>query len=179
MLDACAAPGGKAAYLAEMMGNAGTLLVADDNERRLERLRENLVRLGVSNARTLRCDWADESSVRAAALAEKSFDKILVDAPCTNTGVMRRRVDVRWRLQPGDFERMPRRQLTILQAVTPLLKPGGSLVYSTCSLEPEENEAVVTAFLREEPAFRLTDKKESLPFRDAVDGAYAARFELS
>ena len=110
VLDACAAPGGKAAYLAEMMRNEGTLVVADQNETRLERLRENLVTLGVSNARTLRCDWADESSVRAAALREQSFDKILVDAPCTNTGVMRRRVDVRWRLQPADLARMPRQQ---------------------------------------------------------------------
>ena len=76
-------------------------------------------------------------------MPERSFDKILVDAPCTNTGVMRRRVDVRWRLRPDDFVRMPRRQLAILRAVAPLLKPGGSLVYSTCSLEPEENDDVV------------------------------------
>ena len=178
VLDACAAPGGKAAYLAEMMRNEGTLVVADQNERRLERLRENLARLGVTNAHTLRCDWTDESSVRAAALAEQSFDKILVDAPCTNTGVMRRRVDLRWRLQPADFSRMPRQQLTILEAVAPLLKPGGSLVYSTCSLEPEENDAVMTSFQRVQPAMRLTARTESLPFRDAIDGAFAARLEF-
>ena len=81
-------------------------------------------------------------------MPKQSFDKILVDAPCTNTGVMRRRVDVRWRLRPDDFIRMSRRQLAILRAVAPLLKPGGSLVYSTCSLEPEENDAVIAAFLR-------------------------------
>ncbi len=178
VLDACAAPGGKATYFAEMMRNQGTLVVADQNETRLERLRENLLRLGVTNARTLHCNWADESSVRAAALTEKSFDKILVDAPCTNTGVMRRRVDLRWRLQPADFARMPRQQLTILEAVAPLLKPGGSLVYSTCSLEPEENNAVVTAFHRALPAFRLTTEAERLPFRDAIDGAFAARLEF-
>jgi 16S rRNA (cytosine967-C5)-methyltransferase len=179
VLDACAAPGGKAAYLAEMMRNEGTLVVADQSETRLERLRGNLLRLGVTNARPLRCNWTDESSVRTAALTEKSFDKILVDAPCTNTGVMRRRVDVRWRLQPADFARMPRKQLTILQAVTSLLKPGGSLVYSTCSLEPEENDAVVTAFLSVQPAFRLTNQAERLPFRDAIDGAFAARLGFS
>jgi 16S rRNA (cytosine967-C5)-methyltransferase len=177
-LDACAAPGGKAAYLAEMMKNEGTLVVADQNEARLERLRENFVRLGIANARVLRCDWADESSVRAAGLAEQSFDKILVDAPCTNTGVMRRRVDLRWRLQRADFSRMPRQQLAILKAVAPLLKPGGSLVYSTCSLEPEENEAVVTAFQQVQPALRLTKRAESLPFRDAIDGAFATRLEF-
>ena len=179
VLDACAAPGGKAAYLAEMMNNQGTLAVADQNETRLERLQENLARLGVKNARTLRCDWATESSIRAAALAEKSFDKILVDTPCSNSGVMRRRVDVRWRLQPADFARMTRQQLAILQAVAPLLKPGGSLVYSTCSLEPEENEAVLTNFLRAEPAFRLTKSKQSLPFHEGIDGAFAGRLELS
>ena len=71
------------------------------------------------------------------------FDRILLDAPCSNTGVMRRRVDVRWRLHPDDFARMQERQLAIARNVTRLLKPGGVLVYSTCSLEPEENEEVV------------------------------------
>ncbi len=132
----------------------------------------------MTNARTLRCDWTDETSVQAGDLAEQSFDKILVDAPCTNTGVIRRRVDVRWRLQPSDFSRMPRQQLAILKAVAPLLKPGGSLVYSTCSLEPEENEAVVAAFQHLQPAFRLAARADSLPFRDGVDGAFAARLEF-
>jgi 16S rRNA (cytosine967-C5)-methyltransferase len=179
VLDACAAPGGKSAYLAEMMGNEGTLVATDQDEMRLARLRDNLVRLGVTNTRTMRCDWSDENSVRAAAFANHSFDKILVDAPCANTGVMRRRVDLRWRLQPEDFARMQRRQFGILRAIAPLLKPGGSLVYSTCSLELEENEEVIEAFLRDSPNFRLTDRRESLPFRDSVDGAFAARLEFS
>jgi len=179
VLDACAAPGGKAACLAELMQNEGTLVVADQTETRLERLRENLARLGVRNARVLRCDWKDANSLRVAGLAERSFDKILVDAPCSNTGVMRRRVDLRWRLQPADFVRMPQLQRAILQAVAPLLKPGGSLVYSTCSLEPEENDGVVTAFLQQHPAFRLTESKQSLPFRDAFDGAFAVRLSSS
>jgi 16S rRNA (cytosine967-C5)-methyltransferase len=92
---------------------------------------------------------------------------------------MRRRVDVRWRLGPDDFIRMSRRQLALLRAVARLLKPGGSLVYSTCSLEPEENDAVIAEFLRSLPNFRLTDRKESLPFRDEFDGAFAARLELA
>ncbi len=150
-----------------MMENKGLLVAVDQDESRLARLRDNLVRLGVTNARLVRCDWLDTESVRAAALAEKSFDKILVDAPCTNSGVMRRRVDVRWRLRPEDFQRMPRQQLAILAAVRPLLRPGGSLVYSTCSLEREENEEVIDAFLREKPEFRLTNRQETLPVRDA------------
>ena len=178
VLDACAAPGGKSACLAEMMANEGVLVATDRDDLRLARLRDNLVRLGVTNVRPVRCDWLDENSIRAAGLAQESFDKILVDAPCTNTGVMRRRVDVRWRLGPDDFIRMSRRQLAILRAVARLLKPGGSLVYSTCSLEPEENDAVIAEFLRSLPNFRLTDRKESLPFRDEFDGAFAARLEL-
>ena len=179
VLDACAAPGGKAAYLAEMMKNDGVLVAADRDVTRLDRLRENFVRLGVSNARVLRCDWTDEDSARAAGMQNQSFDRILVDAPCSNTGVLRRRVDLRWRLRADDFTRMPRQQLAILRTVAPLLKPGGSLVYSTCSLEPEENGQVVEAFLRARPDFRLTDQKESLPFRDAIDGAFAARLEFA
>jgi len=179
VLDACAAPGGKASYLAEMMENQGTLVAADQDEIRLQRLRDNFVRLGVANTRTVRCDWSDEESIRPAVFETHSFDKILIDAPCTNTGVMRRRVDVRWRLRPDDFARMQRQQLAILRAVAPLLRAGGSLVYSTCSLEREENAEVVEAFLREHPDFNLTNRQETLPFRNSVDGAFAARLEFS
>jgi 16S rRNA (cytosine967-C5)-methyltransferase len=179
VLDACAAPGGKAAYLAEMMKNDGALVVADREATRLSRLHENFVRLGVSNASTLRAEWVDDDSARAAGMQNQSFDKILVDAPCSNTGVMRRRVDMRWRLRASAFSRMPRQQLAILRAVGSLLKPGGSLVYSTCSLEPEENTQVVDAFLRARPDFRLTNQKETLPFRDGIDGAFVARLEFA
>ena len=175
VLDACAAPGGKSAYLAEMMNNQGLLVAADRDDLRLARLRENLVKLKVANARIVLCDWTEGSWVRAAKLQPRSFDKILVDVPCTNTGVMRRRVDVRWRLRPNDCTRMAREQLIILRAVAPLLKPGGSLVYSTCSLEPEENEQVVEIFLREHKNLGLTSRRESLPFRDGIDGAFAVR----
>jgi 16S rRNA (cytosine967-C5)-methyltransferase len=179
VLDACAAPGGKAAYLAEMMQNQGLLTAADQDETRLQRLRDNFDRLGVSNARTVRCNWTDEDSIRAAAFEKNSFDRILLDVPCTNTGVMRRRVDVRWRLRPDDFARMPHQQLAILHAVAPLLRPGGSLVYSTCSLEPEENDQLIENFLRAQPEFCLTNRAETLPFHDSVDGAFAARLEYS
>ena len=177
VLDACAAPGGKTAYLAEMMSNQGLLTAADRDEQRLARLRGNLARLNVTNTRTIICDWTNETSIRAAQLEKDSFDRILVDAPCTNTGVMRRRVDVRWRLQPEDFARMAQIQLAILRAVAPLLRPGGSLVYSTCSLEQEENEAVAVAFSRQQGDFRPTKEEKMLPFREGFDGAYAARLQ--
>ena len=177
VLDACAAPGGKAAYLVEMMQGQGTLWAADQDETRLQRLRDNFVRLGLSQVRTACCHWSNEASTGAAAFAPGSFDKILLDVPCTNTGVLRRRVDLRWRLRPEDCRRLPAQQLAILRAVAPFLKPGGSLVYSTCSLEPEENGEVVQAFLETQPEFRLTNTANSLPFRDGYDGAYAARLE--
>ncbi|HEY1583159.1 MAG TPA: transcription antitermination factor NusB [Chthoniobacterales bacterium] len=175
ILDACAAPGGKSAYLAEMMSNTGTLIATDREEMRLARLRANLARLRVANATTIVCDWADEESIRAAGLEKHSFDKIMLDAPCTNTGVMRRRVDLRWRLAPGDFARMRSEQLTVLRRVARFLKPGGSLVYSTCSLEPEENEEVASEFLESVAGFSLTTAKKSRPFSDGMDGAFAVR----
>jgi 16S rRNA (cytosine967-C5)-methyltransferase len=103
------------------------------------------------------------------------FDRILLDAPCSNTGVLRRRVDARWRLQPADFLRMQQRQLAILRAVIPLLKERGILVYSTCSLEPEENHDVVQHVLQLPSPSRLIEEKRSLPFRDGFDGAFTAK----
>jgi 16S rRNA (cytosine967-C5)-methyltransferase len=105
----------------------------------------------------------------------KLFDRILVDAPCSNTGVMRRRVDLRWRIQPAEIERLRAAQLDLLQQAATQVKPGGVLVYSTCSLEPEENGEVVKQFLSERADFKLDYERELLPFADNVDGAYVAR----
>jgi 16S rRNA (cytosine967-C5)-methyltransferase len=112
-------------------------------------------------------------------LGLKEFDKILVDVPCTNTGVMRRRIDVRWRLRPADFESMPEQQFRIVRAVLPLLRPGGVLVYSTCSIEREENEELIERLVDEVPTLRLEQTRTILPWRDHLDGAFAARFVLT
>jgi len=172
VLDACAAPGGKASYMADLMRNEGRILACDSSRLRLERLKENLARLSVTNTEVLRTDWQSPS----LPFEPETFDRILVDAPCTNTGVIRRRVDVRWRLTPADFELMPGRQRRILDAVLPLLKPGGTLVYSTCSLEPEENEQVAEQLARENSALTLEEMRRSQPHCDGIDGAYAAKF---
>ncbi len=174
ILDACAAPGGKTTYLAQVMHNRGTIVASDRNPKRLEILEDNLVRLGTTIARPVRHDWVRHRIPKEIA-SDAPFDRILVDAPCTNTGVIRRRVDVRWRLQPKDFIRMPDEQFTITRAVIPLIKPGGTLVYSTCSLEQEENEKVVSRLVAEIPALRCDTVKYALPFRDGVDGAFAAK----
>jgi len=172
VLDTCAAPGGKAAYLAQKMGNTGRLIACDLYESRVDRLRENLRRLGVTNAKTLLHDCMQAGP----PLDPRSFDRILVDAPCSNTGVLRRRVDVRWRLTEEDFIRMPAQQLALVRRAADLLKPGGALVYSTCSLEPEENDALVERALAAIPGLRFLESRRSLPFVDGIDGAYAARF---
>jgi len=175
ILDACAAPGGKTSYLAELIKNRGLIVACDRDPKRLGVLQENLTRLGVDIAKLVQHDWTKES-VAESIRAEAPFDRILVDAPCSNTGVMRRRVDVRWRLWPADFRRMQSRQIEILRAVVSLLKPNGVLVYSTCSLEREENEGVTEALLREMSILRLEDQSKCLPFVDHFDGAFVARF---
>jgi 16S rRNA (cytosine967-C5)-methyltransferase len=173
ILDACAAPGGKAFLIAAALGSAETLVCTDSNAKRLPRLRENLERLHAGQA-TIAChDWTKP----APADWHAAFDAILLDVPCSNTGVIRRRVDVRWRLQPTDITKIAATQRKILENALPCLKPGGRLVYSTCSIETAENQEQVDAFLADHPELRLTATREALPFRDGTDGAFAARIE--
>ncbi len=160
ILDLCAAPGGKTTYIAQRMGNRGRVAARDNQPERLRRLEENCARLGAS------CVEFSE--------ATGEFDRILIDAPCSNTGVMRRRVDLRWRLHPDEIKRLAKAQAALLAQAAPSLKPGGRLVYSTCSLEPEENEEVVRGFLEGHPAFKLENERQLLPFVEGVDGAYVA-----
>jgi 16S rRNA (cytosine967-C5)-methyltransferase len=178
ILDACAAPGGKTSYLAQSMQNQGTIVACDRDPQRVEILKANMARLGVGIVQTVQHDWR-RSDVPSDIAAAGPFDRILLDAPCSNTGVMRRRVDVKWRLQPADFDRMQRQQIEILRSLVPLLKPNGMLVYSTCSLEPEENEQVRQWLLAEMPIFCLEAERHSLPFRDGFDGAFAAKLVRS
>jgi 16S rRNA (cytosine967-C5)-methyltransferase len=175
ILDACAAPGGKTAYLAELMENNGLIVACDRDPDRLRLLEENVKRLGVGIVKSVRHDWTKDQ-IPSAIRADAPFDRVLIDAPCSNTGVMRRRVDVRWRLKPSDFARMRARQIQIVGAVLPLLKPKGTLVYSTCSLEREENEEVVRNLVEKMSILQLEEERWSLPFRENFDGAFATRF---
>jgi 16S rRNA (cytosine967-C5)-methyltransferase len=171
VLDACAAPGGKTGYIAELMKNEGFILACDRDTSRVRTLQENLERLGVGISHCVHHDWAGGAPLPEAA----PFDRILIDAPCTNTGVMRRRVDLRWRLRPESFLQMQSEQLGIVRATIPLLKPGGVLLYSTCSIEPEENESVLRAIVQEFPFLKPAEQISLLPFRDGFDGAFAAK----
>src|SRR5437667_9527063 len=178
ILDACAAPGGKTALIAEQVKNRAFIAACDREQRRVRVMRANFQRLGAQIALVDQCEWTRQSRSIFQS-ANGGVDGVLVDAPCTNTGVMRRRVDVRWRLTPADFGRMQERQIAIIRAVLPWLKPGGVVVYSTSSLEPEENEEVVRRIVAETPALRLEAQKHSLPFRDGFDGAFAAKLVRS
>lgn len=165
ILDLCAAPGGKLTYIAQVMRNEGRLVAHDLSPERLKLVEENCARLGVTCVQVFSA---------ANQLEPAAFDRVLVDAPCSNTGVMRRRVELRWRVCPEEIQRLQTVQLELLKQAAPLLKPGGVLVYSTCSLEPEENRQVVDEFLKAHPAFKLEHDREVLPFMEQVDGAYVA-----
>lgn len=175
ILDACAAPGGKAFLIASKLGSAETLTCTDSNEKRLPRLQENLQRLGCGTAPISVHDWTQP----APEEWHGKFDAILLDVPCSNTGVIRRRVDVRWRLQPDHLKALVVTQRAILENALPCLKAGGRLIYSTCSIDADENEKQIESFLSDYPELKLTGTRQALPFRDGTDGAYAARLETS
>jgi len=173
VLDACAAPGGKTGYIAQLIQNRGLIAACDRATDRLRVLEENLAKLGAA-ARVFEVDWRHgHVPIKVASIGP--FDRILFDAPCSNTGAMRRRVDVRWRLKPAHFISLQKQQLEIVRSLCSLLKPGGVLVHSTCSLEPEENEEVVQKITSEFPDLRKTAQQCSLPFQDRFDGAFAAK----
>lgn len=174
ILDACAAPGGKALLIAGAQGGGSHLTCTDSNPKRLPRLQDNLNRLHAPGATVAVHDWTRPAPDRW----RQAFDGILLDVPCSNTGVIRRRVDVRWRLQAPDITRLAQTQRLIITNAIPCLKPGGRLVYSTCSIEQAENQAVVEAVLAEHPALRLTASRAVVPITDPSDGAYAARLDL-
>jgi 16S rRNA (cytosine967-C5)-methyltransferase len=167
ILDACAAPGGKATFIAQLINNEGKIIACDLDPARLRLVKDNCARLGVTCVEAI--------SNPQSAIRNPQFDRILIDAPCSNTGVMRRRVDLRWRVSEAEILRLQKTQLELLNQAAPQLKPGGVLVYSTCSLEPEENSVVVQQFLAANPGFKLEAERQLLPFADGVDGAYVAR----
>jgi 16S rRNA (cytosine967-C5)-methyltransferase len=202
ILDACAAPGGKATHLAELMHDRITIFAIDQKDARLDLLRSNCVRLGIQNIVPITGDVRRSSEWRRAveiALRSKkdrwtTFDRILVDAPCSGLGVLRRHPEAKWRKDSAAFSRHHRLQLQILESVAPCLRPEGVLVYSTCSTEPVENEAVIEQFLCAHAEFRresaapwlspeaqvfLTERGDlsTVGNRYSMDGFYAARLK--
>jgi 16S rRNA (cytosine967-C5)-methyltransferase len=183
VLDACAAPGGKTAHILELVNGRADLTAIDLDERRLGRISENLRRLGLS-ARVVQGDATGPSGPWAVS----GYDRILIDAPCSATGVIRRHPDIKWLRRPADIARLAAVQARMLDALWPLLARGGVLLYTTCSLLPEENERLVQAFLERCPDARerriLADwgraravGRQTLPQPEGMDGFYFARLQ--
>ncbi len=193
--DFCAGAGGKTLALGAMMRNTGRLYAFDVAEHRLDKLRPRLARSGLSNVYPVVI--AHERDDRIQRLAGK-LDRVLVDAPCTGTGTLRRNPDLKWRLGEADVLKLAAQQASILKSAATLLKPGGRLVYATCSLLLAENRLVVESFLRERADFALHDAAETLaqqqvgfesqpgqamlelfPDRHGTDGFFAAVMQRS
>ncbi|MCI0339565.1 MAG: hypothetical protein L0216_00205 [Planctomycetales bacterium] len=171
VLDLCAAPGGKTVHCADLMGNEGRILALDRSPGGTVKVRETCERLGVKIAEA-RC--ADAASPDAAALLPAgSYDRVLLDAPCSNTGVLRRRVEARWRAGPDGIRELARGQESLLAVAARAARRGGRVLYSVCSIEPEEGPG--TASLAAAMGLRLLEERFRLPA--TTDGGYLALFE--
>lgn len=158
VLDCCAAPGGKTTHLAELMKNEGVIVAADIHPHKLELIRQNKERLG---ADIIQPTQADAREFNQTFGADKPFDYILLDAPCSGLGVIRRKPDIKWTKSAKEMDEIVSLQRTILESAASQLKPNGKLVYSTCTVEPAENEQMIASFLMEHPEFALDSTADS------------------
>jgi len=186
--DACSAPGGKCCHIAQQMDDRGELIATDISRSKLTLVQDNLRRLGISCASTTVADLHQPDT-----FPDGNFDRILLDAPCSGLGVIRRNPEAKWRLFSGDVTRLAAVQKTLLKNAASRLKPGGTLLYSTCSTSEAENELVVEDFLLHHPGFVLENLKELFPawseliafygmfrvwpHRHGMDGFFAARIK--
>ncbi len=181
VLDMCAAPGGKTAYLGSLMNNIGKIVAIDRYEGRLKILRSNNARLGLTCVTTVECD--------ALEFESEPFDRVLADVPCSGTGTLSKKPDIKWKKDIFDLKNMSMIQLKLLSKAATLVKPGGVVVYSTCSIEPEENFEIIKLFLENHPNFKIESAKgnftdevvdengciQTLPQKHQMDGAFAAK----
>jgi len=175
VLDACAAPGGKTLLMADRLAGRGRLVACDLHEDRLTRLRENLARSGHADVALCCADfsaWSDDI-LRRLMPDGRRFDAILLDVPCTNTGVIRRRPEVRWTFSAARLERITAIQQRLLDAAARLVAPTGRIVYSTCSLEPEEDEGMIQRWLHDHPDWQAVRARKLFPPNSGTDGVYA------
>lgn len=188
IIDACAAPGGKTSHLAALAGNEAIIYAIDRSQQRMARVKEAVKRLGLRNVR-LKGGYDAAAGIPGLP---KHVDAVLIDAPCSGLGTLRRRVDLRWRLRPETIPELAALQARLLDCLARKVRVGGRLVYSTCTINPEENQDVVERFLQTHRDFRLDDPRpwlpaavrhlagehgyvRTFPHTDAVDGSFAAR----
>lgn len=174
ILDLCAAPGGKALFIAELMENSGRVIALDKQANRLELLKKNRQRLGLTNVEIV---VADGRTYEQSQLV----DRILIDAPCSSTGVLNRKTDLRYKLTPESLSTLSKLQFDLANNAAGLLKPGGVLVYATCSVEPEENDRMIDRFLSDNIDFKLDDLTPFVPqpFINAVEKSGSTKRSLS
>ncbi len=159
VLDCCAAPGGKTLHIGTRRNNKGKIVACDIHEHKLELLKNNARLLGVEN---IVCHCEDSRFLSPQKMGY--FDKVLVDAPCSGLGVLQKKLDMRWKKKENDLLLFPPLQLSILEAASSCVKSGGTLIYSTCTINSKENEEVIHTFLRNNPDFVLEDASDFLPF---------------
>lgn len=190
VLDACAGLGGKTAHMAQLMQNQGFIAALDSNPAKLKQLSEEMSRLGVTRVKTV----CQDLTAPVDGLQHERFDRILLDAPCTGLGVMRRNPDIKWHTSVAQLARQSKIQSRILGSLADWVKPGGILVYAVCSMEPEENEVIIDDFLKKRPDFVIDKDRGKLPeallsgaqstvgfttlaFINHMDGFYLARLK--
>lgn len=169
ILDACAAPGGKTTHIAEKLANSGKVISLDLHEHKVKLISENAERLGLENIEAQKMD----SRQAAAQFEKESIDRVLLDAPCSGLGVMRRKPDMKYTKKEQDLSQLQTIQLSLLESVAPLLKAEGTLVYSTCTVDRAENQEVIEEFLRKHPEFEGdTTFAERMPetIKPLIDG---------
>ena len=174
VIDACAGAGGKSLHLSTLMENKGQLIALDIYEHKLKTLKLRARRAGAHNVETRTID-----SSKVIKKLVSSADRVLIDAPCTGLGVLRRNPDAKWKITPDFLDRVVETQKELLNSYTQMVKPGGKVLYATCSILPQENEQQVTAFLKrpEGAAFKLVSQHHLYPSTDHYDGFFMALFE--
>lgn len=167
VMDVCAAPGGKTLAIAERMNNTGTIIASDIYRRKLDIIDKEAERLGVTNIQTRSWDATRVDS----SMVEKA-DKVLVDAPCSGLGVVRRKPEIKYKEKMQELELLPKKQLAILSSSSQYVKPGGTLLYSTCTISPYENQRVISDFLKKNPSFKKEEMIQLLPHVNNTDGFF-------
>ncbi|MBN1300970.1 MAG: 16S rRNA (cytosine(967)-C(5))-methyltransferase RsmB [Melioribacteraceae bacterium] len=183
VLDLCAAPGGKTGLLADLMKNSGELVALDKYESRLDILKKNMERLGVTNI--------TYKAIDSSEYKDNQFDRILIDVPCSGLGTLTKKPDIKWKRDIVDIRKLNISQSELLANGASLLKPGGCLVYSTCTIEPDENFEIIKKFLENNPNFELASAKsifkdelidengcvQTYPHIHQIDGVFAAKLK--
>lgn len=186
ILDMCAAPGGKSTHLAQLLGNKGKVYAVDKYDAKIKMIKDNAERMGVTNVEYIQDDALE---LQTESIKDMKFDKILLDAPCSGLGVLSKKPEIRWKREIKDVLALAELQKKLLNSAPKYLKPGGVIVYSTCTTEQEENMDIVKDFLEKNPDFKIDDASkyvnrelvnaegciETFPHKHGIDGSFSAR----